>query len=102
MSTFIKVTFCISNAVWNAFCTLIFIAVIGVPNYYIDYYIDHYIGGLIKMENESGGAKVASSFIWALALIIVVGMIVGALYYGGMLNNKEKKEIDINIEVPKL
>lgn len=54
------------------------------------------------MENESGGAKVASSLIWAVALVVVVGMIVGALYYGGMLNNKQKKEIDINVEVPKV
>lgn len=54
------------------------------------------------MENESGGAKVASSLIWAVALIIIVGIIVGGLYYGGMLNNKQKKEVDINIEVPKV
>lgn len=54
------------------------------------------------METDSGGAKVARSFIWAIAVIVVVGMIVAALYYGGMLNNKTKKEIDINVEVPKV
>lgn len=54
------------------------------------------------METESGGAKVASSLIWAIALIIIVGIVVGALYYGGMLNNKQKKEIEINVEVPKV
>lgn len=52
------------------------------------------------MDGESGGAKVASSLIWAIALIVIVGIIMGALYYGGFLNNKQKKEIDVEVSVP--
>lgn len=49
-------------------------------------------------EDEGQGA--ASSAIWAVALIIIVAMIVGALYYSGFLTGKKKTEIDVNISVP--
>lgn len=42
----------------------------------------------------------ASSAIWALALIIIVALILGALFYGGFLSGKKKTEIDVNINVP--
>ena len=47
-----------------------------------------------------GGAGVASNFIWAIALIIIVALVVGAFYYGGFLSGKTKKEIDVDISVP--
>ncbi len=46
------------------------------------------------------GKNTASSFIWALAFIIVAAMIVGALYYSGFLTGKKKTEIDINVTAP--
>lgn len=46
------------------------------------------------------GNNTASNFIWALALIIVVGMIVGAVYYGGFLGGTKKHGVDINISAP--
>lgn len=49
------------------------------------------------MENESG---TASSAIWAVALIIIVGIIIGAVYYSGVLKTNPKKEIDINVTAP--
>ena len=52
------------------------------------------------MDEQGGGARVASSLIWAVALIIIVGIIMGALYYGGILSNKKKTDIDVEIKVP--
>ena len=37
-------------------------------------------------ENEG----VASNFIWAIAFIVIVGMIMGALYYSGFFNTFAK------------
>ena len=51
------------------------------------------------MANDGDGGT-ASSAIWAIALIIIVVIIFGALYYGGILSGKQKKEIDVNISVP--
>jgi hypothetical protein len=49
------------------------------------------------MEQREG---VASNFIWALAFIIVVAMIMGGLYYSGFLGGTKKEKIDINIKGP--
>lgn len=46
------------------------------------------------------GTGTASSAIWAVALIVIVVIIFGALYYGGILSGKQKKEIDINVTAP--
>jgi hypothetical protein len=51
------------------------------------------------VERES----TASNFIWALTLIIIVGIIMGALYYGGVfrsLNRDKKIGVDVNISAP--
>lgn len=45
----------------------------------------------------------ASNFIWALAFIIVVGMIVGALYYSGFLRRvtqPQEHKIDVTVQQP--
>lgn len=52
------------------------------------------------MSENNGGAKVASSFIWAVALIVIIGIVMGALYYGGILSGKKKTGVDVNISVP--
>lgn len=47
------------------------------------------------------GKSVATNLIWALALIIIVGIIMGALYYGGVFDTKPRKqEIEVDIKVP--
>ena len=51
------------------------------------------------MEEESA-ESVASNFIWAIALIIIVMLIVGGLYYGGVFSDKKKTEIDVDVSVP--
>lgn len=49
------------------------------------------------MADENG---TGSNLIWAITVIIIVAIIAGALYYGGILSGKQKKEIDINVDVP--
>jgi hypothetical protein len=49
---------------------------------------------------EEDGSGAASNFIWAFALIVIVAIVVGALYYGGFLSGRQKKDIDVNISVP--
>lgn len=47
-------------------------------------------------EDNSTG----SNFIWAVALIIIVAIIAGALYYSGFLGGTKKERIDINVTAP--
>jgi hypothetical protein len=42
----------------------------------------------------------ASNAIWAVALIIIVALIAGLIYYSGMLGQSGKKEIDVDVKVP--
>lgn len=46
-------------------------------------------------ENTTG-----SNAIWAIALIIIVAIIAGLLYYSGILKTSPKKQVDINVTVP--
>lgn len=49
------------------------------------------------MSEQTG---TANSFIWAVALIIIVAIIAGSLYYSGFLGGTKKEKIDINITSP--
>lgn len=49
------------------------------------------------MAEENG---TGSNVIWALATIIIVAMIVGALYYSGFLGGTKKQQIDVEISAP--
>lgn len=42
----------------------------------------------------------ASNFVWALAFVVVVAMIMGGLYYSGFLGGTKKQKIDIEIKAP--
>jgi hypothetical protein len=44
------------------------------------------------------GDSTGSNAVWAVALIIIVGLIVGAVFYSGVLTNK--KQVDINVTAP--
>jgi high-affinity Fe2+/Pb2+ permease len=47
------------------------------------------------------GEGTASNAIWAVALVIIVALIVGVVYYSGVLRSGgQKKEIDINVSAP--
>lgn len=47
-------------------------------------------------EGESTG----SSAVWAIAMIIIVAIIAGALYYSGFLGGTKKQQVDINVSAP--
>jgi hypothetical protein len=49
---------------------------------------------VIEKENA------ASSFIWAIAAIIIVAILAGVVFYSGILSRTQKKEIDINVNPP--
>ena len=49
------------------------------------------------IERESGAA---SSFIWAFALIIIVGILAAVVWYSGILTRSNKSQIDINVKPP--
>ena len=49
---------------------------------------------------DGDGNGTASNAIWAVAMIIIVAMIAGVVYYSGILKGNSKKEIDINITAP--
>lgn len=50
------------------------------------------------MAEEGNGT--ASSFIWALAFIIIVAILAGMFYYSGFLGGTRKHDIDIKIDAP--
>jgi len=52
---------------------------------------------LINMAEENGPG---SNAVWAIALIIIVAIIAGVVYFGGFLNTSQKKEINVDINVP--
>jgi hypothetical protein len=49
------------------------------------------------MAEENG---TGSNVVWAIAMIIIVAMIVGALYYSGFLGGTKKQQIDVEISAP--
>jgi len=45
----------------------------------------------------------ASNFIWAVALIIIVGLVVGSLYYSGFLRRVTQQpthKVDVTVQQP--
>ena len=58
----------------------------------------NFLGG-IKLYMADEGNSAASSAIWAIALIIIVGLIALVVWKGGMLGASEKK-VDINVTAP--
>jgi len=52
------------------------------------------------MAEDTNGSGVASNFIWALAMIIIVAMIAAVLFYGGFLGGTKKQQIDVDVSAP--
>lgn len=46
-------------------------------------------------ENSTG-----SNAVWAIALVVIVAIIAGLVYYSGILKTSPKKQVDINVTVP--
>ena len=58
-------------------------------------------GGRVQdfMADDTGNGT-ASNAIWAVALIIIVAMVVGVVYYSGILRGGAEKKVDINVSAP--
>ncbi|MEO7659360.1 MAG: hypothetical protein ABIV48_07075 [Pyrinomonadaceae bacterium] len=52
----------------------------------------------VTVIRETGGDDTASSAIWAIAFIVIVGIIAGAVYYSGILHRGPAKQ-KVNVEV---
>ena len=51
---------------------------------------------------EGDGEGAASSAIWAVAMIIIVALIAGAVYYSGLLKQgPAKNQVDVEVTVPR-
>jgi len=52
---------------------------------------------------DGGGGGTGSNAVWAIAFVIVVAMIVGALYYSGVLRrltNPQGQKINVEVSAP--
>lgn len=55
---------------------------------------------VVVTEGRSGGESTGSNAVWAIAFIIIVGLIVGALYYSGALRRLTSPQgPKVNVEV---
>jgi len=48
--------------------------------------------------NEENGT--GSNAVWAIALVVVVAIIAGVVYYSGVLKTSPKKDINIKVTAP--
>ncbi len=48
--------------------------------------------------NEDNGT--GSNAVWAIALVVVVAIIAGVVYYSGVLKTGPKKDINIKVTAP--
>ena len=58
---------------------------------------------LVPVSGGGGGNGTGSNAVWAIALIIIVGLIVGALYYSGALrklSNPQGQKVNIEVQAP--
>ena len=56
---------------------------------------------LVEREVVDGGGGTASNAIWAITLLIIVGLIVGAVYYSGILRRgPATQKIDVEVSAP--
>jgi cell division protein FtsN len=46
-------------------------------------------------DNNTG-----SNAVWAIALVVVVAIIAGVVYYSGIMKTSSKKEVDIKVTTP--
>lgn len=49
--------------------------------------------------DREGGSGAGSNAIWAIALLIIVALIVGVVYYSGILTKAGGGEKKVNVEV---
>lgn len=49
---------------------------------------------------EDNGNGTGSNAVWAIAFVIVIGMIAGVVYYSGILRTRPNKNVDIKVTAP--
>jgi hypothetical protein len=49
---------------------------------------------------DGDGNGTGSNAVWAVAMIIIVALIAGVVYYSGVLSGGKKTGTDINVTVP--
>ena len=58
----------------------------------------------LSLMAEDTGNGTASNAIWAIVLVLIVAMIVGAVYYSGILRSGaggSKTDVDIKVNPPR-
>lgn len=58
----------------------------------------------VAVVHEGGGESTGSNAIWAVALVIIVAIIAGAVYYSGILKTRPggvgTDKINVDVSVP--
>lgn len=58
---------------------------------------------VLVTEGRRGGESTGSNAIWAVAMVIIVGLIVGALYYSGVLRrltSPQPQKVNVEVSAP--
>jgi hypothetical protein len=56
----------------------------------------------VVVRDGDSGEGAASNAIWAVAMIIIVAIIAGAVYYSGILKQSPaKNKVDVEVTVPR-
>lgn len=59
------------------------------------------MGGESYIKYMSEENTTGSNAVWAIALVIIVAIIAGLIYYSGILKSKPSKtEIDVDVSIP--
>jgi hypothetical protein len=58
---------------------------------------------VVPVVEDRGGDGTGSNAVWALAFVIVIALIVGALYYSGVLRritNQPAQKVNVEVKTP--
>ena len=58
---------------------------------------------VLVTEGRRGGESTGSNAVWAIAMVIIVALIVGALYYSGVLRrliNPQVQKVTVEVAAP--
>ena len=58
---------------------------------------------VVPVVEDSGDGGTGSNAIWAITFLIIVGLIVGALYYSGALRkltNQPAQKVNVEVKTP--